>query len=300
MFLLFSGKGLFKRAILLTGSALTTWAIVNDPLRYTLKLSARFNCSQWASDLARLVSCLKVVPSEDIAAADIRAPKYLSAFGPVIDRRTVLVTDVSYLMEKATMSAPSFPLTGLLLGVSSEVGYDFFTRNETDGLPGEWPRQVSLRTLIQNVYHYHRQKIYDILAYHSRDWERPRDPVVLRDNLLGLVSDGLFVAPSVQTIRLHSSHPNAAAAFLYSFSSPSRHDMQAPWAAGGWAHASQLAFALGAPILVGGINPFLATYPRKESTVSETLLRYLTNFIKYGYAMSIGLPPNGWVGKRPG
>lgn len=278
------GKSLFRRAILLTGSALTTWAIVHDPLKYALKLSEKVNCSHPGSPLAQIVSCLKAVPSEDLANARVRPPKYHSAFGPVIDRRNIVPTDVAYLMEKSYTAAPSFPQTELLVGVCADSGYAYFTREDTDdSLRNGGRGQVFLRTLVQNVFRYHRQKVYDILAYHYRDWERPRDPVMLRENLAGLVSDGLFVAPTIQTVRYHASLAGAAPVYLYSFSySPTRYDAKVRWETGAWFYGSELAFAMGAPLVANGVSPFRSTYTRQERSVSETLLRYLTNFIKYG------------------
>lgn len=285
----FIGKSLFKRAILLTGSALTTWAIVHDPLKYALKLAAKVNCSHPSTggspQLAQIVSCLKAVPSEDLANARVRPPKYHSAFGPVVDRRTIVPTDVAYLMEKSYTAAPSFPQTELLVGVCGDSGYAYFTRDDTDeAMRASGGRgQVFLRTLVQNVFRYHRQKVFDILAYHYRDWERPRDPVMLRENLAGLVSDGLFAAPTIQTVRYHASLTGAAPVYLYSFSySPTPYDAKSRWETGAWFYGSELAFALGAPLVANGVNPFRSTYTRQERSVSETLLRYLTNFIKCG------------------
>ncbi|KAK2156364.1 hypothetical protein LSH36_215g01039, partial [Paralvinella palmiformis] len=84
--LLGQGKSLFKRAIIESGSALSTWAMSRDPLRYTKELADHVNCSHlWGENIA-LLQCFKQKPYEDLVLTDIKAPKYYSAFAPVVDR----------------------------------------------------------------------------------------------------------------------------------------------------------------------------------------------------------------------
>ena len=278
-----SGKNLFKRAIILGGSALSSWAIVGDPLRYAIKLSSAVNCSQHSSDHSRLVHCMKTVPWDALANARVSAPKFFSAFGPVVDQRSVLSTDVAYLLQKSPASFSAvFDAIPILLGLSKNEGCcSFLTRAETEDAMSELQRQRFLRTYVQNVFRFHRQKIYDILAYHYRDWERPRDPGL---NIIDLISDGLFVAPAIEMIRLHASlNGHRASTWMYSVGhSASRgRDVPPRWMAGGWSHSTDLAYGFGAP-LVDGLNPFQSSYNRPEMTLAETMLKYWINFIKTG------------------
>lgn len=186
-------------------------------------------------------------------------------------------------MEKGSAAAPSFPQTGLLVGLCADSGYAYFDRGDADALLSEARGLVFLRTLVQNLFRYHRQKIYDILAYHYRDWERPKDPVALRDSLVSLVSDGLFAAPSIQAIRYHSGIAGAAPVFLHSFGhTPSN----SRWEQAGRFHRSEMDFALGAPLVARAADGFgsfrSSTYTRMEKSVAEMILRYLTNFVKFG------------------
>lgn len=79
--------GLFHRAILLSGSAFSSWALVDDPVVYALKLAKEVNCSI-PEDLIKnheeLVDCLRNAPLEDLYAADIQSPSFLTAFGPSV------------------------------------------------------------------------------------------------------------------------------------------------------------------------------------------------------------------------
>ena len=41
----FAPPGLFHRAVLLSGSAHASWAVVDDPVHYAVKLASHVNCS---------------------------------------------------------------------------------------------------------------------------------------------------------------------------------------------------------------------------------------------------------------
>ncbi|TDG39690.1 hypothetical protein AWZ03_013887 [Drosophila navojoa] len=81
-------RGLFHRAILMSGSAYSSWALVEDPVLFAIKLAKEVNCTI-PEDLNRhheqIVDCLRDVPLEDLYAADIQAPNFLTSFGPSVD-----------------------------------------------------------------------------------------------------------------------------------------------------------------------------------------------------------------------
>ncbi|XP_052119806.1 neuroligin-3-like [Frankliniella occidentalis] len=82
--------GLFHRAALMSGSAYSPWALVQDPVRAAVRVASKLNCSVPA-DLARdhedIVDCLRNAPLDSLldAAADLPAPDYISVFGPSVD-----------------------------------------------------------------------------------------------------------------------------------------------------------------------------------------------------------------------
>ncbi|XP_030571976.1 neuroligin-3 [Drosophila novamexicana] len=81
-------RGLFHRAILMSGSAYSSWALVEDPVLFAIKLAKEVNCTI-PDDLNRnheqIVDCLRDVPLEDLYSADIQAPNFLTSFGPSVD-----------------------------------------------------------------------------------------------------------------------------------------------------------------------------------------------------------------------
>ena len=84
--------GLFHRAILLSGSAFSSWALVEDPVIYALKLAKEVNCTI-PEDLIKnhehIVDCLREVPLEELYATEIQAPSFLTAFGPSVSLHTM-------------------------------------------------------------------------------------------------------------------------------------------------------------------------------------------------------------------
>ena len=79
----FPGKELFIRSIIQSGSALSSWGIVENPLLYTKQLTDRVNCSHLWTQTQSLVQCLKRLPYEQILDVEFPSPKYMSAFGPI-------------------------------------------------------------------------------------------------------------------------------------------------------------------------------------------------------------------------
>lgn len=79
--------GLFHRAILLSGSSYSSWAIVENPVAYAIQLAKQVNCSV-PDDLEKhhesIVDCLREVSLGDLYAAHVEAPSYLTAFGPSV------------------------------------------------------------------------------------------------------------------------------------------------------------------------------------------------------------------------
>ena len=71
----------------------------------------------------------------------------------------------------------------ILLGVMKNEGFLYFNQNEVDDGVSEHVQEKMIRTLVRNVYQYHRQKIYEVLMHHYSDWERPPDPTIIRSVL---------------------------------------------------------------------------------------------------------------------
>lgn len=265
------GKNLFHRAIIQSGSALATWSISSDPLGYTRRLVDHFNCSSHWGNPVQTIHCLKQIPVDDLINADIRPPRYLTAFGPTMDGRSVLPNPVRELATGSCHQA--FGSTPLLIGVGQQEGVDYFPQSELEEGLTELRLTRVLRTYVQNVYEYHQQKIHDILTHNYRDWDRIVDNAASRDELIELIGDGQHVAP---TVELTKEHADCATASTFMF------NLGGIVPSGGPRRGiTELAYVFGAP-LADGIDPFVSTYSEQDKVLSETILSYWTSFIRNG------------------
>lgn len=77
---------LFKRAILMGGSALSLWSLVTHPMQYTLQVAQHFNCPDTDPEMS---ACLRNKRLSDITAVDIEGPRFQTAFGPIVDGNVI-------------------------------------------------------------------------------------------------------------------------------------------------------------------------------------------------------------------
>lgn len=221
-------SGLFHRAVLLSGSALSSWALVEDPVYFAVALARQVNCSV-PEDLLRdnedIVDCLRDVPLASLLKAEVSAPSYLSAFGPSVDG-VVIRTD--FREELLINYLPDFPgLTGTSM-FSFKRGESIFGRNKYDLMLGvvtgeslaNFPssdirsgfgsdrRDKILRTYVRNAYTYHLSEILSTVVNEYTDWERTVvHPINTRDATVAALSDAQYVAPLVLTGDLLSKPP---------------------------------------------------------------------------------------------
>lgn len=310
--------GLFHRAILLSGSALSSWAIVDDPVYYSLKLAKHMNCNipeDLAKDHEVIVDCLREASIDDLLTADISPPNFLTAFGPSVDG-VVIKTDFAkdFLTMYSTGDFPSFgPLNNmninlnvhkkrsdngrrlfqnkydLLFGVvTSEALWKFSAHDVQNGIEPD-KRDRMLRTYVRNSYTYHLSEIFYTIVNEYTDWERT-NPINTRDATVSALSDAQYVAPLVQSGDLLSGGPKPVLTdedgprrptktYFYVFDYQTK-DGFYPQRMGA-VHGEELPYVLGAP-LVDGFGHFPQNYTKSEVALSESIMMYLANFIKSG------------------
>ncbi|XP_075979945.1 neuroligin-4, Y-linked-like isoform X2 [Anticarsia gemmatalis] len=310
--------GLFHRAILLSGSALSSWAIVDDPVYYSLKLAKHMNCSipeDLTKDHEIIVDCLREATIEELLSADISPPNFLTAFGPSVDG-VVIKTDFAkdFLTMYSTGDFPSFgPLNNmninlnvhkkrsdsgrrlfqnkydLLFGVvTSEALWKFSAHDVQNGIEPE-KRDRMLRTYVRNSYTYHLSEIFYTIVNEYTDWERT-NPINTRDATVSALSDAQYVAPLVQSGDLLSGGPKPVLTdedgprrptktFFYVFDYQTK-DGYYPQRMGA-VHGEELPYVFGAP-LVDGFGHFPQNYTKSEVALSESIMLFLANFVKTG------------------
>ena len=98
---LFLFPGLFQRAIAMSGTALSSWAVSFQPAKYARMLARKVGCN--LEDTVELVSCLQRKHYKELVDQDIQPARYHIAFGPVIDG-DVIPDDPQILMEQGINS----------------------------------------------------------------------------------------------------------------------------------------------------------------------------------------------------
>ncbi|KAJ9581762.1 hypothetical protein L9F63_003831, partial [Diploptera punctata] len=223
---------LFHRAVLMSGSGLSPWALVENPARYAQQVARHANCSP---DLPHphLLKCLRERPLEALLTTPIEAPEFSSAFGPSIDGVVIdngeppsgggnsgsnsggdsslryasiagFNTLNSVLLRKSVVSKLS--RYDLLLGVVKAEAYFAFSGEDVQyGIEADRRSRI-LRTFVRNTYRFHLSEILATIVNEYTDWERPvQHPINIRDETLEALSDAQVVAPVVHTADLHSA-----------------------------------------------------------------------------------------------
>jgi len=239
----------------------------------------------------------------------------------------------------ASLKSAAIPTTDLpiMAGVVTYEGYAYFAQadltaprqadsNGTTGLheltaADRTSRSSNvLRTYVHNVFRFHRQKIYDILAHNYHDWENggggggggggtggggvkrtehSNGGRRVSSSLVELIGDGQITSPVVRLVQklancnrggIGTTHGGGdrthvkPTIYFYNFGSRPRTSAErsrTDWDTERGVYGEDIQYILGAPI-IDGIDPFPAVYSGSEKILSETILRYWTNFMKTG------------------
>lgn len=289
--------GLFHRAILLSGSAYSSWALVEDPVIYALKLAKDLNCTI-PEDLIKnhelIVDCLRDTHLDDLFAVEIQAPSFLTAFGPSVDG-VVIRTGLS---NQDSDDSPTGRVTTkrsqdasgrydlLFSVVTGEALWRFSAVDIQSGFEGE-RRDKIIRTYVRNAYTYHLSEIFYTVVNEYTDWERTsQHPINTRDAAVAALSDAQFVAPLVHTGDLLAPPPalpnqekTGPKCFFGVFDYQTK-DGDYPQRMG-TVHGEELPYVFGAP-LVDGFNHFPHNYTKSEIALSEAIMIYWSNFARTG------------------
>ncbi|KAI7815481.1 neuroligin [Rhyzopertha dominica] len=295
---------LFHRAILMSGSALSPWALIQEPSRYAAQVAIHANCSPELPH-PHLLKCLRERPLDVLMSTPVIAPDFAFAFGPsvdgvVIDTGEPPASETSHYSEYETNKPPKAEIQNaintlnnvllrkpaiskltrydLLLGVVKSESY--FTFNTEDIQYGIEPdrRSKILRTFVRNTYSYHLSEILATIVNEYTDWEKPvQHPINIRDETLEALSDAQYVAPVVHTADLHSAEHRNSYLYVFDYQTKFGDYPQRP----GCIHGEELPYVFGAP-LVGGFSHFGRNYTKSETLLAETTMIYWSNFARTG------------------
>ncbi|XP_070148712.1 neuroligin 3 isoform X1 [Polyergus mexicanus] len=299
---------LFHRGVLMSGSALSPWALVRGAANYAMQVAKHLNCSSATGDPQNLLRCLRDVSLSELESVPVKGLEFAPAFGPSIDGVVIDPgdpEDQDYTLQVDTINTLNNILLrkdvvaklsryDLMVGVVRSEAYFSLTADDAQyGIEADRRTRI-LREFVRNTYTYHQPEILATIINEYTDWERPvQHPVNIRDETLEALGDANVVAPATRTADLHSqSHRNS---YLYVFDYQTKFGdyPQRP----GCIHGEELPYFFGAP-LVGGLSHWPKNYTRSEIALSESMILYLTNFARTGNPNE-GTPDLGPLGSRP-
>ncbi|OXU27438.1 hypothetical protein TSAR_014463 [Trichomalopsis sarcophagae] len=220
---------LFHRGVLMSGSALSPWALIRGAANYATQVAKNLNCSS-TGDSQALLKCLRDVPLASLLAVPVQGLEFAPAFGPSIDGVVIdpgEPEDQDYTLQVDTINTLNNILLrkdvvaklsryDLMVGVVRSESYFSLTAEDAQyGIEAD-RRMKILREFVRNTYTYHQPEILATIINEYTDWEKPvQHPVNIRDETLEALGDANTVAPATRTADLHSqSHRNS---YLYVF-----------------------------------------------------------------------------------
>ncbi|KAJ8349826.1 hypothetical protein SKAU_G00249560 [Synaphobranchus kaupii] len=264
-------EGLFQRAIAQSGSAISSWSVNYQPLKYTRNLARKVGCS--LGEPGELVACLRRKSFRELVDQDIQPARYHIAFGPVVDG-DVLPDDPEILMQQG-----EFLNYDILMGVNQGEGLKFVDDSEgEDGItPASFDYTIS--NFVDNLYGYTEGKdiLRETIKFMYTDWADRENTDMRRKTLLALFTDHQWVAPAVATAKLHAEFQSPV--YFYTFYHHCQMEGRPEWADA--AHGDELPYVFGVP-LVGATDLFPCNFSKNDVMLSAVIMTYWTNFAKSG------------------
>ncbi|CAP27658.1 Protein CBR-NLG-1 [Caenorhabditis briggsae] len=287
------GRRLFRRAILLDGSALSPWAISQNPQQYFMQLAEELACapknrsSSFNENVDTILRCMQVHSSENITKAVLKidVPTFLSGFAPIVDGQLIPNNpQVSFSTQYGSL----FREIDLLVGISSNPSHHMISNEDLKVGISKEKRMRIFRSLVRNLYDFHREEILASIINEYTDWENPRDhPKSIRNGVLSALSDVLYTAPIIETLRSHSPDEvrKEANTFMFAFAHETRSWSQEQPNSGirGSLSGDIVPYVFGYPLAQGDSEERLYSgFNSDDKGISKVMMHYVSNFVKSG------------------
>jgi neuroligin len=125
--------GLFQRVVLMSGSALSPWALNHQAGKLKAEVARQMDCEPFAGSdgaasaeqmsLADIGDCLRKKPLESLMAVRLPAPpRFFASFAPFVDGAGIVAIDPLRAMQSASEDFARIPLVA---GVTSIESYRY-------------------------------------------------------------------------------------------------------------------------------------------------------------------------------
>ncbi|XP_025917489.1 neuroligin-2-like, partial [Apteryx rowi] len=264
--------GLFQKAIAQSGTAISSWSVNYQPLKYARLLAAKVGCER--ADTGAAVECLRRQPFRALVDQDVQPARYHVAFGPVVDG-DVVPDDPEILMQQG-----EFLNYDILIGVNQGEGLKFVedSLESEDGISASY-FDFTVSNFVDNLYGYPEGKdiLRETIKFMYTDWADRDNGEMRRKTLLALFTDHQWVAPAVATAKLHAEYQSPV--YFYTFYHHCQTDARPEWADA--AHGDEIPYVFGVP-MVGATDLFPCNFSKNDVMLSAVVMTYWTNFAKTG------------------
>ncbi|GBP46610.1 Neuroligin-4, X-linked [Eumeta japonica] len=274
-------KGLVSRALLLSGSALSPWALAADAALAREHAAQALRCPRDTPDGEHwLLRCVRARPLAALLAVEAPRARFLAGWAPSVPG--------AQPATRALHASEAFLESALAVVVTTTESYRYFSEDDIRHGFEEEHRNRVLRTYVRNVYRYHRNEIFAAIRNEYTDWEKPiQHPINIRDATLEALSDAATAAPALRAAQLHARRGSRT--YFAHFAHQSR-EGEYPARLGsvpGEALPYFLALPLAAsavPVLTAGPGTVTGAYnySRADVAVSEAAVALLAAFAKTG------------------
>ncbi|KAH8251364.1 hypothetical protein KR032_009759, partial [Drosophila birchii] len=275
---------LIQRTVLVSGSALSPWAIQKNPLFVKRRVAEQTGChgDMLYDDLA---PCLRTKSVAELLSVKVDHPRFLVGFAPFVDG-TVISPGAnplgsttlplgSAIVSTSGIEYANFPKRDLIFCLTSVESYLDLSAQDLEFGFNETRRDRILRTFVRNNFHYHLNEIFAVLKNEYTDWEKAiRNPLSSRDATLQFLSDGHTASPLIKLGYMHSFRGGRAYFLHFKHKTIEEEYPQRT----GSVRGEDVPFWLGLPM-----SPlFPHNYTTQERQIGRLMLRYLSNFAKTG------------------
>ncbi|CAK1541357.1 unnamed protein product [Leptosia nina] len=266
-------NGLFHRAILMSGSALSDFAMTKDPAQFTLQVAQSLGCNPNSKNM---MTCLQNKPLSEIKKVQILSRQFETPLGPAV-AGSFIPTEPAKTMESFPNLLSKYQL---LSGVTELESYHDFGVIELDHGILENQRDDFIGKYAKIVFEGAEAiALKEILKQYSPSKVDPQrwSVEINRDVVLNLFSDARTLAPMISLANYQSKANRQS--YFYVFAHNSVSTEYAPLNKS--VHGEELPYVLGIPL--GGANShFHSEYTLREKLLSEVVMRLWTNFVKNG------------------
>jgi neuroligin len=186
-------QGLFHRAILISGSALSDWALNYNPQQITMEVAKQLNCS--STEDSQLGECLRKKSYRELVDVKVSVPEFLTIFGPIVDG--MVISDPKSVMQ----SSENLKNFDLLFGMTEIESYNILRKDAIlHGIP-QSDRDHNIRRYLLNRFDKQSEKLIStymmrtLNEYTKGFRNQPTTFLEHRDMLLEILSDARVIAP---------------------------------------------------------------------------------------------------------